>query len=176
MVECGLLRLRFGIDEDKLVAARDGFPVPEAMRVADPGGRPGDIEGETVVLLAKAVGALVVGDGDLRLNLEDREGEHQDRLELLTLAWHLLFSYQNGLCGLWGLDDRFCPCNDVSEVCFGPHALSCHSFRSSSVSAQPRTHRPNTNRVPRSEPRRRFRPTCAARSTRSNRAPAGFPN
>ena len=58
-------RLRLGIDEDELVAALHGSAEPEPVGPADPGRRLGNAQRASLVAIADAHRALVVGDRPL---------------------------------------------------------------------------------------------------------------
>ena len=66
VIERRALLAGVGVDEHELVAALHRSPVPEAVRLLDPGGRPGHVERQRFVLLAQRRRALVVGGRDLR--------------------------------------------------------------------------------------------------------------
>ena len=77
VIERGPLLLRVGVDDDELVAALDGFAVPEAMRVADRCRRAGDLAGGRLVLVAQAHRARIVSRRALREGLDRQQDEKQ---------------------------------------------------------------------------------------------------
>ena len=74
VVERRALLAGVGIDQHEFVPALHRPPVPEAMGLLDPGGRPGHVERERFVLLAQAGGPLVVGGRDLGATRAPRRG------------------------------------------------------------------------------------------------------
>ena len=80
VIERRPLLSRVGVDEDELVAALHRPPVPEPVRLLDPGRRARHIERRGLVLLAQPGRALVVGGRHLRgARQRDRAEQQGDR-------------------------------------------------------------------------------------------------
>ncbi len=89
VIERRPLLSRVGVDQDELVAALHRPPVPEPVRLLDPGGRPRHIQRDGLVLLAQPRRALVVGGRHLRGGRQrdraEQQGEQDSEREVLRL-------------------------------------------------------------------------------------------